>query len=139
MQEGGAILSVAEVQELAFSCKGVFPWYFAAYAHLREQGFVALRLQSSYGEERTTASTSRFRHVPILRVWDAARTGTKGWRQSVPDFLLLACDSESPFLSPARLDALPPNAQGISLKVAVADSADGVIFLDISCAPQQPS
>eukprot|EP00961_Rhodomonas_salina_P164320 2213461-Rhodomonas_salina.1 len=133
--EGSAkTLSVAEVHEVVFACNGVSPSFCSAYSHLRDLGFGVLRHPGSHQEGETSGVG---RHPP-LRVWTPERTGKKGWRQAVPDFVLLTFDSEEALPLPSSLEELQSSLQEVALRAAVADRTSGLIFLDLSFTSPLP-
>lgn len=146
MPETRCILSVAEVQALALSHAQLCPLFFEVYAHIRDLGLIALRLElleqqqhaqkldgtSQCGGEEP--STRQFRGRPILALWSATRACQKGWRETSPDFVLFTARSCKLLPSAsewAHMQALAERA-GATVKFAVADATGSPVFFDCS-------
>ena len=141
-----SILSVAEVQALALSHAQLCPLFFEVYAHARELGLIALRLELSLQQQPAQTpdgagqcggeepSMLEFRGRPILALWSAGRACQKGWRESSPDFILVTsrcCESLPSASEWAHLQALATRA-GATVKFAVADATGSPVLYDCS-------
>ena len=146
MAESTRILSVAEVQALALSQAQICPLYFEVYAHAREIGLVALRLellqqqQPGIGIEMASDSIGKgpinckFRGRPVLALWSAARACQKGWRRSSPEFILVtsrSCEALPSASEWAHIESMAISA-GATVRIAVVDDTGSPVFFECS-------
>lgn len=134
-------LSVAEAQALTLSHAQLCPLFFEVYAHLRELGLAALRLEL-LGPMRAPvgcagAGDSDFRGRPLLAVWGADRAAQKGWRQSHPDHIVVTSHASDAMPSEREWKQLEQIAarEGATVKLAVTDHTGSPIFFDCSRSP----
>jgi len=139
LPETTRVLTVAEAQALALSNAHVCPLYFEAYAHARELGMVALRLEIISFEQNVLWQQSEFvfRGRPILALWSAEGGCQKGRRQSRPDFILVttrACETLPSASEWEYLDRLATRA-GAAVKFAVVDDTGSPVMFDCCSGP----
>jgi len=143
LRQAGAArgLSVAEAQALTLSHARLCPLFFEVYAHLRELGMAALRLELLGAVLGAAGGTGggecEFRGRPVLALWSSERAARKGWRQSHPDHILAtsrSCDAMPSASEWERLGRMATRA-GATLKFAVADETGEPIFFDCSRSP----
>lgn len=129
--ESGSVLSVAETQALALGQAGLCPLYFEVFAHVRELGLAALRLELLH---RGSSGDCAFRGRPVLALWGAERAGKKGWRKTRPDSILAtsrACDSLPAAGEWAALETIAARL-GSTVKIAVVDGTGSPVIFDCS-------
>jgi hypothetical protein len=139
--EAGGVLSVAETQALALGQAELCPLYFEVFAHVRELGLAALRLELLHGGAEHRAGVRcgggddcAFRGRPVLALWGAERAGKKGWRQTRPDTILAtarACDTLPTAGEWAALEAIAARF-GSTVKIAVVDGTGSPVIFDCS-------
>jgi len=130
LPESTRVLSVVEAQALALSSAHVCPLYFEAYAHARDLGLVALRLEIL--PSLKCAIKPAFRGRPMLALWSAERGYCKGWRQSSPDHILVtsrACESLPSRSEWEQIDELA-SLVGATVKMAVVDGTGCPVMFD---------
>ena len=139
--EAGGVLSVAETQALALGQAELCPLYFEVFAHVRELGLAALRLELLHGGADHRAGVRcgggddcAFRGRPVLALWGAERAGKKGWRQTRPDTILAtarACDTLPTAGEWAALEAIAARF-GSTVQIAVVDGTGSPVIFDCS-------
>ena len=137
----GGVLSVAEAQALALGEAELCPLYFEVFAHVRELGLAALRLELLHGGAERPADANRdgggacaFRGRPVLALWGAERAGQKGFRQTRPDSILATARASDALPSASEWAALEAVAArvGATVKIAVADGTGSPVIFGCS-------
>eukprot|EP00960_Hanusia_phi_P030933 748956-Hanusia_phi.AAC.2 len=113
------VLSVAEVLDMVLRDGGISPFFFHAYAKIRDAGFVVAR------------AAGDFHGMPLLHVWRPELS--KKWRKSQPTFVMcvVRCRDRLTSSSCEEFERLQNRTDGCALRVAVVDDSFAVTFFDM--------
>ena len=114
-------MAVAEAMDRVFS-GGMSPFFFHAYAKIRDAGFVAARAEGN------------FHGRPLLHVWKPELS--KKWRKSQPSFVIgvVRCSESLSSSSCEELSRLQSRSN-CPLRMAMVDDSFAVTFFDVHPNP----